>query len=225
MKWFKHMSDTIDNPKIQELLDRWGAKGYFWYFGTIEFLAREDALDSPAETTIAYLSRKFRTKPEQLLGFYRAETALLSHSFEKESGRIKLFCDKMAEIKDNYTKDKKKVLQESCKKLSLEVEVEAEKEEDKEKETTSEPNIVAVWCEEYKSQFGVNYSVTGQDAKLLQVYKNDKDIRNMFKYFFSHPNWAKDYKVSIFKTEYNKIKREMADKDKAVLKSFGGKRL
>ena len=149
MKWFKHMSNTLDNPKIQDLLDKWGAKGYLWYFGTLEFLAKEDALHSPVEVSIKFLARKFRTQPIPLLKFYASLnpvkndksleiyekfprnfqeiSALLINSVDLKTGIITIFCPKLQQIKDNYRTD----LEVSTKTLGTNYTIEKEKEKEK----------------------------------------------------------------------------------------------
>lgn len=100
--------------------------------------------------------------------------------------------------------------------IDIEVDIDKDKEKDK--------NIVAVWCDAYKCQFGEQYKVTGQDAKILQEYKTLNNAHDVFIFFFKRANWALDYRPSIFRTEYNKIIREMKDY-KQALKDFGGKRV
>ena len=161
------MSDTLDNPRIQELLSRFGAPAYLWYFGTLEFLAREDALLEPAEVSIKFLARKFHTKPEQLLTFYRDSADLLTTSYSTETEKISLFCKKMQQIKDNYHKD----LQGSCKKLGYKSkEVEVDKEIDKEPKplTAKEPpsfNAVKYFFDKYLEYRQVKYVMTDNKAE------------------------------------------------------------
>jgi hypothetical protein len=41
VKWFKHISDSIDDPFISELCEEFGPSGYYVFFGTLELYARE----------------------------------------------------------------------------------------------------------------------------------------------------------------------------------------
>jgi len=41
MKWFKHISDSLDDPFIYELIEEFGPLGYLVFFGTVEIYARE----------------------------------------------------------------------------------------------------------------------------------------------------------------------------------------
>jgi hypothetical protein len=41
MKWFKHISDSLDDPFIFDIIEEFGPVGYLVFFGTIEIYARE----------------------------------------------------------------------------------------------------------------------------------------------------------------------------------------
>jgi hypothetical protein len=41
MKWFKHISDSLDDPFIFDLMENFGHSGYVVFFGTLEIYARE----------------------------------------------------------------------------------------------------------------------------------------------------------------------------------------
>ena len=41
MKWFKHISDSLDDPFIDLLIDEFGHMGYVAFFGVLEIYARE----------------------------------------------------------------------------------------------------------------------------------------------------------------------------------------
>lgn len=45
LKWFKHISDSLDDPKIFELIRRHKAEGYLVFFGVLEIYAREFKTD------------------------------------------------------------------------------------------------------------------------------------------------------------------------------------
>ena len=132
MKWFKHYTDSLDDPFIHALIDKFGATGYLAYFGIIEIICKENGKDLTGKLKISptYLRRKLRTSQVKLRQVYD-----FCQTFTKLSVN---FCDnfwefhfpKIAEIKDNYTKD----LQVTGKKPSNQKEEEKEKEEDKEKD-------------------------------------------------------------------------------------------
>jgi hypothetical protein len=62
MKWFKHFSDSLDDPFIQELMDRFGHQGYVAYFGLIEIISKENGYELTGKLNIhpTYLKRKLR---------------------------------------------------------------------------------------------------------------------------------------------------------------------
>lgn len=41
MKWYKHISDSLDDPFIFDLMTKFGAEGYLLFFGILEIYARE----------------------------------------------------------------------------------------------------------------------------------------------------------------------------------------
>ena len=107
-------------------MDEHGHLGYCVWFGLIEIICKETGNDLGQSCTISptYLRRKLRTSPaklRQVLDSCRTSGRLMLDYSEK---KLILRIPKIAEIKDNYTKD----LQASGKKLSLEVEVEEEEE-------------------------------------------------------------------------------------------------
>lgn len=136
MRWFKHMSDSLDDPFIHDLMDNFSHLGYVVWFGLIEIIAKENKneITGKVEISPTYLRRKLRTSPTKLrevLDFCQTHLRLTVNYSEKN---WEIHFPKMAEIKDNYTKD----LQASCKKLAPYIEEEKEEEEEEEdKDTTA----------------------------------------------------------------------------------------
>ena len=131
MKWFKHMTDSLDDPFIHELMDNFSHLGYAVWFGLIEIIAKENKNSITGNLSVSptYLRRKLRTSPTKLrevLDFCQTHLRLTVNFSEKN---WEITFPKIAKIKDNYTKD----LQAPCKKLSIEEEEEEEKEVDKKK--------------------------------------------------------------------------------------------
>ena len=131
MKWFKHYSDSLDDPFIHALMDEFGHFGYAVWFGLIEIIAKENGNTITGKLSISptYLRRKLRTtltKLRQVFDYCQTNARLTVNYSEKEWD---FDFPKMAQIKDNYTKD----LQETGKKPSNHKEVEEEKEKEEEK--------------------------------------------------------------------------------------------
>jgi len=118
------MTDSLDDPFMSGLMDKFGHTGYVVWFGIIEIICKENGNKLTGNVTIspAYLRRKLRTsqtKVRQVLDYCRG-FARLSVTFSEKEWEIGM--SKILEIKDNYQKD----LQGSGKKLALEEEVEEE---------------------------------------------------------------------------------------------------
>ena len=142
MKWFKHFSDSLDDPFIQELMNRFGHQGYVAYFGLIEIISKENGYELTGQLSIKpiYLKRKLRISVKKLQGIYSFCSTYTEQKDGNNQTKPKLMFNsseenwqfdfpKLLEIKDNYAKD----LQVSNKKVSLEEEEEGKgrrKEED-----------------------------------------------------------------------------------------------
>jgi hypothetical protein len=131
MKWFKHFTDSLSDPFIEELMDNYSHAGYVAWFGLIEIICKENKYNVTGDLEISpiYLKRKLRistAKLEQIFGFCQTKGKLL-FNISKEKWVFKFA--KVAELKDNYTKN----LQATGKKVSLEVEVDKKKKEKKKK--------------------------------------------------------------------------------------------
>ena len=128
MKWFKHYSDSLDDPFIQGLIDQFGASGYMMWFGLIEIIAKESnsKLTGKIDIDPIYLCRKLRRRSTKVEEFLRScsTSGKLLVTFSELKWNIEI--PKMLELKDNYTKD----LQATSNKLSPEKEKEKEKEKD-----------------------------------------------------------------------------------------------
>lgn len=124
MKWFKHFTDSLEDPFVQILLDQFQHQGYVAWFGLIEIICKENKYNLTGELIISpkYLKRKLRIsekKLKEIYSFCYANDKLLFNPSEKK-WYFKFY--KILIIKDNYTKN----LQAPCKKDSLEEEEDIE---------------------------------------------------------------------------------------------------
>jgi hypothetical protein len=147
MKWFKHFSDALDDPFIQELLDEFKHSGYVAWFGLLEIIANENGNNLTGKLSIKpkYLKRKMRISTTKLEEIYNFCASFVDEKCEKSERKVKLLfnksgekwffdCPKLLELKDNYLKD----LQASGKKPSKHKEAEGRaKKERKSKEITT----------------------------------------------------------------------------------------
>ena len=132
MKWFKHISDSLDDPFIFDLIDQFGGDGYLVFFGVLEIYSQEfkPELNWKLNITRAYLKQKLHKRQDTL------PIKILEHI--KNSGKwevslngsqLTIFIPKFKEIIDEWTK--KKLRSDSVvppKILPPEEEVEEEKE-------------------------------------------------------------------------------------------------
>jgi hypothetical protein len=107
MRWFKHMSDALDDIFVQELILKFGGNGYMLFFGLIELIARENGktLTGKLEVSPAILKQKFhisRGKLKEILEFCQGKGKVL---FDNNLENWKLEIPKMLCFKDNYTAD------------------------------------------------------------------------------------------------------------------------
>jgi hypothetical protein len=139
MKWFKHISDSLDDPFIFDLTARFGPLGYMVFFGVLEIYAREFKTDPEwkLDITWAYL----RTKLQQTRN-KRIENILC---FLKNSGKwsvvlgkdqVQIVIPKFSKLLDETTKKK---LRQAERKSGSAPEKLRTKEEDREEEYNKNP--------------------------------------------------------------------------------------
>lgn len=133
MKWFKHISDSLDDPFIQDLMDEFGSDGYLVFFGTLEILSREFSTENPGKVTVShrYFRRKLRLswhKCSTILKFCEEE----GRFFVKDDGRkVEINCPKLKDMCDDWTNRLLRSKSEaSPKKHRLEEEVEEDNNKD-----------------------------------------------------------------------------------------------
>ena len=168
MRWFKHYTDSLDDPFIQALMDKFLHTGYVAYFGLIEIIGKEYKKDFTRQKfrfSPTYLRRKLRTSQAKLQQVYDfcQTSSKLSVTFSEEEWEFEF--PKIVEIKDNYTKD----LQETCNTLSNHKE--GEKEGEKEGKYDAEKPFEEIW-QRYPVKDGKKYAYKHFKATI----KNDEDV-------------------------------------------------
>jgi len=106
MKWFKHISDSLDDPFIFDLIKQHGADGYLVFFGTLEVYAREFKTHRGWKLDVStdFLRSKLGYKDEQ-----KMFSVLKSISDEKKwdininENRISIRVPKFNQLADTYT--------------------------------------------------------------------------------------------------------------------------
>jgi len=131
LKWFKHISTSLDDPFIQDLLDEFGSDGYLVFFGILEMMAREFDIKSPGKVTLSrnYCRRKLRLswhKCSTILKFCENE----GRFFVSENGRrVTINCPKLKDMSDTFTqRELRTAFEPPSGKSLLEVDIDIEEE-------------------------------------------------------------------------------------------------
>ena len=106
MKWFKHISDSLDDPFIFDLLHRFGSIGYLVFFGVLEIYSREfkTELNWNLTVTRSYLDQKLNKRQSTLV------VKILKHignsgkwDVNIEENNITIFIPKFRDLLDETT--------------------------------------------------------------------------------------------------------------------------
>lgn len=108
MKWFKHLSHSLDDQFICELMDEFGSDGYVVFFGVLEILASEFDVKLPGEVTLkwSYLRRKVRLSTQKLkkiLNFCEKNHVFLVNNNHPEGRKVTIKSVRFSEVCDEYT--------------------------------------------------------------------------------------------------------------------------
>lgn len=146
MKWFKHLSGSLSDSFIFELIAQHGPAGYLVFFGTLELMADEFDIHNPGKNRfliekltskmqlsrqktvriLKYIDRKARENLKKDVGFFA----------EIDGGYINLNCPKLKRLCDKFTRHElynKLEFERKSDGSELEVNRKQEVEEDKEK--------------------------------------------------------------------------------------------
>ena len=135
MKWFKHISDSLDDPFIFDLMNKFGSDGYLVFFGVLEIYSREFKTKHDWKLTVtrSYLSRKLNKRQSTLVMKclkHIQKSGKWEITFNDE--QVIIFIPKFTQIIDGWTRRKLRSSAEvSPEILPLEEEVEEEVEKKK----------------------------------------------------------------------------------------------
>jgi len=106
IKWFKHISDSLDDPFIFNLIDRFGGDGYLVFFGTLEVMAREFDINSPGicQLSVKFLAKKLQISVKKLkiiLKFCSENERIFA---EFNGCLLTLTCPKLKDMCDEFTR-------------------------------------------------------------------------------------------------------------------------
>jgi len=111
MKWFKHMTDSLDDPFVFDLIEQFGGDGYLIYFGCITILAKNFDVEMPgiSKFSVNFLRKKLQVSKKKLvkiLNFCNENEKIFVEIDKKNENLIILNCPKLKEICDEWTNRK-----------------------------------------------------------------------------------------------------------------------
>jgi len=116
MKWFKHLTGSLNNSIIFEAIEKFGGDGYLVFFGTLELMADEYDIFNPGENTFSLkkLSKNLqisRRKLVKILHFFDRKASEYREKSKKNvslcatinGDTVELNCPRLRELCDEYT--------------------------------------------------------------------------------------------------------------------------
>lgn len=102
MKWFKHMSESSLNGKLQSLEGRHGLEGYAFYFKVVELCAAQyDGISDKCVFVFNWftLQNKLRMKRKRIQNLFRTSSELNFWNAEVNDFEVKIDFPKLLEIR------------------------------------------------------------------------------------------------------------------------------
>lgn len=113
MKWFKHLSGSLNNSVIFESIETFGSDAYLVFFGTLEIMADEFDIQNPGVSRISIkkLTKNLqlsRQKITRILSFFdqkAKENPTEKRAFfaEIEKTHVVINCPKLKDLCDEWT--------------------------------------------------------------------------------------------------------------------------
>ena len=146
MKWFKHITDSADDPDIDDAITLFGVEAYYVFFRTLEVMSREFDEKKPGIVVFSeqFFRKKFHIsykKVLKVLEFYSERGRIfIEISNGKRLSEITLNCPKLKDLCDEYAKRKVRTKSEQTPKPSTDKipPQEEDKDKDKDKEIDKE---------------------------------------------------------------------------------------
>ena len=221
MKWYQHISDSLDDPFIFDLVKKYKGNGYLVFFGCLEILAREESFDESLTVSYDFLSKKLQLSAKVLkniLNFIAEKGRFEVVFFDSE---ISIFCPKLKALRDykHYNKegsDNRKNGAQNTPKIPLE----REKEKEKEIKSTKDfrvKEIIDYFFDKHLEITGNKVLIDGgKDGKtikgMLATFGPDDLKRRIIAFLTDKDKWldGKRRDIGMFKSQINKygIKKE-----------------
>lgn len=107
MRWFKHLVDSGDDPDVGAIINKFGPRGYYMFFRTLEIMSREFDVHHPGKNTFQFkwLLRRYNCKigVKLLTDFFRFTSKLGRIKSRLNKDTIHLYCPKLKDLADEYT--------------------------------------------------------------------------------------------------------------------------
>lgn len=105
MKWYKHISDSLDDPFIFDLMTEFGCEGYVVFFGTIEIYSREFLPEKgwKLSVSLSFLHQKLRVSS---LKVKKILSKIYKWDVSYEADKVTIFIPKFTELMDEWTQRK-----------------------------------------------------------------------------------------------------------------------
>lgn len=103
MKWFKHISDSLDDPFIFELMKEFKSDGYLVFFGVLEIYSREyhPEYGWKLVTIPSYFRQKLGISSKK---FKKILLKINKWEVEYKDNQVIIFIPKFKELMDDWTK-------------------------------------------------------------------------------------------------------------------------
>ena len=112
MKYFLHISTSLDDPFISDLVDKFRSDGYLAFFGILEIMSREFDVKAPGflDVSLKVLRKKLRfsaPKVRKFLNIFQEKQRIFLQKewVDPVTGYtfFRLYCPKLKDLCDNYT--------------------------------------------------------------------------------------------------------------------------
>ena len=178
MKWYKHISDSLDDPFIAVLMRKFGSDGYLVFFGTLEVMAREFDVENPGKCEIdaGFLKKKLHISMRklQLILNFCTEKQRIYAEFKNDD--VLLNCPKLKELCDEYTTKLIKKIGTKSGVTPKNIRVEVEGEVDIKKNKKKEPPFNA--SKNFNDRFTQDGQQTEKDAIEVIRFLNTMHEKN-----------------------------------------------
>ena len=191
MKWYKHISDSLDDPFIFDLLDRFGSDGYLVFFGVLEIYSREFKTEVGwnLSVTQAYLKQKLHkrqgTLVENILK-HISNSGKWNVSFD--SGKVIVFIPKFTELMDEWTQRKLGSKSGDTPKI---LGPDKDKDKDKDKDIPPIPPTPNIQPSQQKAKTFIPPTIEEVKKYFLENGYSEQSAVNAFKYYQDgNPPWT-----------------------------------